>query len=297
MTWLPEVCNELHSEFVTLFWLMILPLTVFLIMLEFFKTDEREPNATKIITRAIISILLLVSFKETINLIALVGDGIADRIDGLTSMEEVASSLFEGFSREAPTLYKIREAFIFLLNFVSYVLAYFGIFIANALIHFVWSILYVCAPLMILCHIPEATANVCKNLYKGLLTVISWKVLWSILSILLLKLAAEQTTENSDNAINTAIINLSIALSILFIPMFSKSLIGDGLTGVASGIAGVAGGVALKTTKMVVKKSAKKTWNRGKEKFFSSDRERKQQTNKLNKNEVNNEKPRNNQRG
>ena len=289
MTWLPEVCNELHSEFVTLYWLMILPLTVLLIMLEFFKTEEKEPNATRVLTRAVISIVLLVSFKETINLIAFIGDGISNRIDGLTSMEEVATTLLNGFSREAPTLYKIREAFIFLLNFVSYVLAYFGIFIANALIHFVWSILYVCAPLMILCHIPESTANVCKNLYKGLLTVISWKLLWSILSILLLKLAAEQTTENSDNAINTAIINLSIALSILFIPFFSKSLIGDGLSGVATGIAGTAGAVALKTTKMIVKKSGKKGWERGKERFLSNDRERKQQTSNLNKNEVKNE--------
>ncbi len=289
MTWLPEVCNELHSEFVTLYWLMILPLTVLLIMLEFFKTEEKEPNATRVLTRAVISIVLLVSFKETINLIAFIGDGISSRIDGLTSMEEVATTLLNGFSREAPTLYKIREAFIFLLNFISYVLAYFGIFIANALIHFVWSILYVCAPLMILCHIPESTANVCKNLYKGLLTVISWKLLWSILSILLLKLAAEQTTENSDNAINTAIINLSIALSILFIPFFSKSLIGDGLSGVATGIAGTAGAVALKTTKLIVKKSGKKGWERGKERFLSNDRERKQQTSNLNKNEVKNE--------
>lgn len=296
MTWLPEVCNELHSEFVTLYWLMILPLTVLLIMLEFFKTEEKEPNATRVLTRAVISIVLLVSFKETINLIAFIGDGISGRIDGLTSMEEVVTTLLNGFSREAPTLYKIREAFIFLLNFVSYVLAYFGIFIANALIHFVWSILYVCAPLMILCHIPESTANVCKNLYKGLLTVISWKLLWSILSILLLKLAAEQTTENSDNAINTAIINLSIALSILFIPFFSKSLIGDGLSGVATGIAGTAGAIALKTTKMIVKKSGKKGWERGKERFLSSDRERKQQTSNLNKNEVKNERS-TNQRG
>ncbi len=290
MTWLPEVCNELHNEFVTLYWLMILPLTVFLIMLELFKTDDKEPNAGRIITRAVISIILLVSFKETINLIAFVGDGIADRIDGLTSIEEVASTLFKGFSREAPTLYKIREAFIFLLNFVSYFLAYFGIFVANALIHFTWSVLYVCAPLMILCHIPQSTANVCKNLYKGLLTVISWKVLWSILSVLILKLAAEQTTSDSDNAINTAIINLSIALSILFIPMFSKSLLGDGLTSVASGIAGAAGGFALKTSTMVVKKSAKKGWNKGKDKFFSSnERERKHLTNNPNKSEVKNE--------
>lgn len=260
ISWLPDVCNELHGELITVYWLMIVPLTVFLIMLELFKTSDKQPDAGKVITRAIISIVLLVSFKETMNLIAFIGDGIADKIDGMAKMNQIVETLSKGFSRDAPALYKIREAFIFLLNFASYFLAYFGIFIANAVIHFVWSILFVSAPLMILCYIPEASASICKNLYKGLLTVISWKILWSILSVLLLKLVTEQTTVNSDNAITTAIINLSIGLSILFIPFFSKSLLGDGLTSVASGIAGVAGGTALKAGKGVLKKGAKRSY-------------------------------------
>jgi hypothetical protein len=265
INWLPDICNELHSEMVLIFWLMIVPLTVFLIILELLKTTDKQPDAGKVLTRAVISILLLISFKETMNLIAFIGDGIAQRIDGLAKMTEIVEMLGKGFTRDAPALYKIREAFIFLLNFISYFLAYFGIFIANALIHFVWSILFVCSPLMILCHIPEGTAGICKNLYKGLLMVISWKILWSILSVLLLKLVTEQTNANSDNAITTAIINLSIALSILFIPFFSKSLMGDGLSGAATGIAATAGGAALKTGKMVLSKGAKKGWERGKE--------------------------------
>jgi hypothetical protein len=265
INWLPDVCNDLHGELITIYWLMIVPLTVFLVMLELFKTVDKQPDAGKVITRAVISIVLLMSFKETMNLIAFVGDGIADKIDGLAKMSEIVNTLGEGFNRDAPALYKIREAFIFLLNFFSYFLAYFGIFIANALIHFTWSILFVCAPLMILCYIPEACAGICKNLYKGLLTVISWKILWSILSVLLLKLITEQTSQNSDNAITTAIINLSIALSILFIPFFTKSLMGDGLSGVASGIAGVAGGTVTKVTKGILTKGTRKGWNRGRE--------------------------------
>jgi hypothetical protein len=258
INWLPQVCNELHSELIVIFWLMIVPLTVFLIMMELFKTADKQPDAGKVLTRAIIAIVLLMSFKETINLIAFVGDGIAEKIDGLAKIDKIVDVLKDGFSRDAPALYKIREAFIFLLNFLSYFLAYFGIFIANALIHFVWSILYVCAPLMILCYIPEGSSQICKNLYKGLLTVISWKILWSILATILLKLVTEQTHVQSDNAITTAIINLSIALSILFIPFFAKSLMGDGLSGTATGIAAVAGGTALKAGKMVLKKGVKR---------------------------------------
>lgn len=258
MEWLPEVCGQLHGEMVSIYWMMILPLIVFLIVLEMFKTKGMEPDAGKILTRALASILMLVSFKESINLIALIGDGITDRIDGLAKMPEILQVFSNNFSREAPALYKVRELFIFLLNFLSYFLAYFGIFVTDALIHFCWSILYVCAPLMIICYIPEGTANICKNLYKGLFTVISWKIIWSILGVMLLKLAVQPTSENSENIITTSIINLCIALSILLVPLFTKSLLGDGISSFASGIATIPGMAALGVGKTVLSMPIKK---------------------------------------
>jgi len=263
--WLPQVCRELHGEMAKLYWLLLLPVIVFLLILEMLKSGNQIPDGGKILLRTVISILLIASFKETINLVAVMGDGIANRIDGLAKMGKLMDLFSENFSRDAPALYKIRELFIFLLNFLSYFLAYLGIFISDALLHFTWSILYVCAPLMILCYIPEQTANVCKNLYKGLLTVITWKCLWSILGVLLLKLAVEKTTENSDNLITTAVINLCIALSILTVPFFAKSFIGDGVAGFASNIAGVAGLSVLRVSKnMVQSKVNPKSWGRSK---------------------------------
>jgi hypothetical protein len=170
MKWLPDVCSQLHGEMTQIYWLMLLPLIVFLVILELFKTANQQPDAGKILVRAIISILLLVSFKETINLIAFIGDGIAERIDGLAKMSEIISLFSNNLSRDAPALYKVRELLIFILNFLSYFIAYFGIFIVEALIQFSWSVLYICAPLMILCYVPEQTSGVTKNLYKGLLT-------------------------------------------------------------------------------------------------------------------------------
>ncbi len=201
MEWLPDVCSQLHGEMVSIYWMMILPLIVFLVVLEMFKTKGTEPDAGKILTRALASILMLISFKETINLIAFMGDGIADRIDGLAKMPEILQVFSDNFSREAPALYKVRELFIFLLNFLSYFLAYFGIFVTDALIHFCWSILYVCAPLMILCYILENTANISKNLYKGLFTVISWKIMFkkpvSLIVIMSLLSSSCSTTRKS----------------------------------------------------------------------------------------------------
>lgn len=231
---------------------MILPLVVILIVLELFKTQGQPPDGGKILVRALTSVFLLVSFKETINLIAFVGDGVADKIDGLAKMPEILEIFSSNFSRDAPSLYKLREVFIFLLNFISYFLAYFGIFITEALIKFGWAILYICSPLMILCYIPQGTSGVCKNLYKGLLTIVSWKIMYSILGVLLLKLAVEKTSIESDNIITTAIINLCIALAILLVPLFSKSLIGDGISSFASGIAAAPGVAALGVGKAVL---------------------------------------------
>ena len=266
MNWLPQVCSQLYGEMVTIYWMLILPLIVFLIILELFKTTDKQPDAGKVIVRAVTSILLLVSFKETINFIAFIGDGIAERIDGLAKMTQIIEVFDSNLNRDAPALYKLREVTIFLLNFLSYFLAYFGIFIIEALIHFCWAILYICAPLMILCYIPEQTASISKNLYKGLLTVVSWKILWSILGVLLLKLAVEPTTEDSENLIKVAVINLCIALSIMLVPLFSKSLLGDGLTSFTSSIAAVPGiaamGVGKSLLSMPVKKGA--NWTGGK---------------------------------
>ncbi len=250
--WLPDVCSQLHGEIISIYWMMILPLVVILIVLELFKTQGQSPDGGKILVRVLTSVFLLVSFKETINLIALVGDGVADKIDGLAKMPEILEIFSNNFSRDAPSLYKVRELFIFLLNFVSYFLAYFGIFITEALIKFGWAVLYICAPLMILCYIPQGTSGICKNLYKGLLTIVSWKIMYSILGVLLLKLAVEKTSLESDNIITTSIINLCIALAILLVPLFTKSLIGDGISSFVSGIAAAPGVAAMGVGKAVL---------------------------------------------
>ncbi|MFP5386026.1 MAG: hypothetical protein ACLGHN_08115 [Bacteriovoracia bacterium] len=272
MDWLPQVCGQLHGEMVTIYWILLLPLIVFLIILELFKTANQQPDAGKIIVRAITSILLLVSFKETINLIAFIGDGIAERIDGLAKMTKIIEIFDANLDRDAPSLYKLQEIVLFLLNFLSYFIAYFGIFIVEALIQFCWSVLYVCAPLMILCYVPEQTASISKNLYKGLLTIVTWKLIWSILGVMLLQLAIEPRSDQSGNLIQTAVINLCIALSIMLVPLFSKSLLGDGLSSFTSSIAAVPGiaalGVGKSLLSMPVKKGAswaggsiKNRWN------------------------------------
>lgn len=237
--YLPEVCREIHGELLQLYWILIVPFCVLLIIFEFFKMPDGNPNAGNIIKRAVISMILLFSFNETMNLIAMVGDGITDKVNGVKSLWDLMGELGKNYEESSVSWLKFREAIIFILSLVSYIIAYLGVFVANVLIHFVWAVLYVCSPLMILMYISSSTSFVTSNLYKGLINVMVWKVLWSILAIMLLKLATAPQTGEWDNFLTAILINLCIGISMLFIPFATKSLINDGLSSAASGLAAV----------------------------------------------------------
>ena len=86
-------------------------------------------------------------------------------------------------------------------------------------------------------YISSHTSYVTANLFKGLINVIVWKILWSILGVMLLKFAVSPEVSSWDNFFTTALVNICIGFSMLFVPFATKSLIGDGLTGAATALA------------------------------------------------------------
>ncbi|MDB9787163.1 hypothetical protein OAB57_03580 [Bacteriovoracaceae bacterium] len=246
---LPEVCRELNAHLKELYWILLVPFTAFIIVLEFFKFPEEAINVGDVIKRIVISILLLLSFDECLNMLALIGDGITERIQGVSGLFKLMEHLGNNYKESEVSWLKFRDAVIFVLNLLSYIIAYVGVFVANVLMHFVWSILYVCSPLMILMYVSKKTSFVTSNLYKGLINVIVWKVLWSILGVLLLKLATNPSVQNWDNFLTSILVNLCIGLSMLFIPFTTKSLINDGMSSAATALAAgptIATGTAIK---------------------------------------------------
>src|ERR1019366_6233584 len=83
------------------------------------------------------------------------------------------------------------------------------------------------------------TASITASLYKGLIQVVTWKILWSLLGVLLLKLALDTENTGVEDYIMSIVVNLCIGVSMLFIPIFTKSLINDGLQGAATGLAAI----------------------------------------------------------
>lgn len=256
--YLPEVCRELNSNIRELYWILLVPFTVFIIILEFFKFPEENPNVGDIIKRVVISIILLISFDQCINAIAMVGDGVTERIQGVSQLWDLMKHLEDTYKDSEVSWLKFREAVIFILNLLSYIIAYVGVFVANVLVHFVWSVLYVCSPLMILMYVSKRTSFVTSNLYKGLINVVVWKILWSILGVMLLKLATSPAVDNWDNFLTTILVNLCIGLSMLFIPFTTKSLISDGMASAASALAAAPTYATGKVVSEVAKRQGKR---------------------------------------
>ncbi len=247
--WLPEVCNDLRQNLVSIYWLAIAPLVTFLIILQFFNVFDKPPNAAKVINRALISIIMLVSFEEVLHLITYVGDGIVHSISPRSHINDILDEAWTFVTGMEISWLKYKETIIWIFGLISFIFAYFGAFIADALVHFVWAILYVLSPLMILAYIPERTAKICTGLYQSLCTVIAWKIMWAVLSVILLKFMTHAPIQDGDNynAVLLIVVNLFIGGSLLLIPFTTKAFIGSDFSGYAAGLA-VAPAMAGKNT-------------------------------------------------
>ncbi|MBX9768802.1 MAG: hypothetical protein K2X47_16125 [Bdellovibrionales bacterium] len=244
-----------------LYWTLLVPAFVISIMTEFFQLPDGAPNMNKVIKRLIISVLLLMSFDWTINAIAVVGDGVAEKIDGIKPLWAALQEIGQKFSDDSQGgWFEVRSTIVYILGLLSYFIAYLGVFTANALIHFVWTILYIASPLMILAYVHEKSAYVTSSLYNGLINVILWKIVASILGVLMLKLiTSNQVGDDWGTSFSFIAINLCVGLSLLFVPMTTKSLLGDGLGQMASGLAMAPAYAALGATKVAAKATLGKT--------------------------------------
>ncbi len=219
-----------------MYWILLVPFVVLLMALEVLK--DENPNLRNILRRVVTSVILLLCFDWTIGAIGTVGDAVTAKINGLEKLSEVLGNLGPNYSGK-DNWFSLRETFLYALSILSYLVAYIGFFAATALTHFVWTVLYVVSPLMILMYVSPHTASVTFSLYKGLVQVIVWKILWSILGVLLLKLAIQPEITGMEDYLMSVVVNLCIGFSMLFIPLATRSLISDGLNSAANSLAAV----------------------------------------------------------
>jgi len=234
---LADVAKEIHAEVLQLYWILLVPLVLMLIIFEFFKSQRNSIDVFDILRRVVISIFLLMSFGYTINAIGMISDGIIEKVDSVTDVWEALKNLGPNYKKSSSGLFDLRGHILYVFALIAYIIAYLGFFVAEALTHFVWVVLYTVSPLMILAYVPPSTANVTINLYKGLVKVVVWKCLWSILGVLLLTLAMNPQTDTMEDYFISIVLNLCIGLSMLFIPIATRSIINDGMESASAALA------------------------------------------------------------
>ena len=228
----------LKEHFLDVYWILIVPMTLIVLVLEFFK--EAPPAPEKVLKRFFIATLLLLSFDTVSQSVWNLGEYLSRKIGGISTLDDLASLLGNHIQNIDIGWFGIRKSFIYILGMSSYFFAYIGVFTAKAVTQFAWAILTVCSPLMIMAYISDKTAMVTGSLYRGMINVSLWKIMGAILGVLLLEFA-KTPSYNEENLLTVIIINLCIASSLLMVPFTVKSLLGDGLTNVSSMAAALPG--------------------------------------------------------
>jgi len=254
-SYLSEAGADLHAQMVQVYWVLLVPFTVLLFALEVIQ--DENPNLRGLFRRIVISVLLLLTFDWTINAIAVIGDAVAEKINGLEKLSEVLRNLGPNYSGK-DSWFNVRETVLYVFSIMAYLIAYLGFFVATALTHFVWTILYVVSPMMILMYVSRHTTHITTSLYKGLVQVVVWKCLWSVLGVLLLKLAVRPEVSGLEDYIMSIVVNLCIGFSMLFIPIATRSLVSDGMSSVAGTLAAVPAFAAGGAVKMMAAKYGSK---------------------------------------
>ncbi len=131
----------------------------------------------------------------------------------------------------------MKSHIIYALVMLSYLVAYFGFFMAEAITQFLWATLYIMSPLMILCYLSATTAPITLSLYKSLCRVATWKILWTILGAMLLSLAESSHLDGMEEFLRTIVVNFCIGAAMLVIPFAAKSLLSDGMESVSASTA------------------------------------------------------------
>lgn len=235
---LSAMAKELRGHFLDIYWILVIPVTLIVILLELFKEGSLAPG--KILKRLFIATLLLLSFDTVSSTIWNLGEQMSLKIEGINKLDDLAVLLGNNIKNIDIGWFGLRNSFVYILGMASYFFAYIGVFTVQAVIQFAWVILTVCSPLMIMAFISEKTAAVTGSLYRGIVQVCLWKVMGAILGVILLEFA-KTPNYNEENLLTVVIINLCIASSLLLIPFTVKSLLGDGLVQVSSMTAALPG--------------------------------------------------------
>lgn len=237
---LGSLMNDLHLEFVRIYYLMLPVFFALAIAVAWFKSPQGSPEFIDILKRAVISSLLLAAFPEISKAILFIAEGITERIDQLNGIDTVikmAQAKAETYSLSASSvLLQFNDLLIATLSFLSYMLLYIARYLMIAMYYFFWTFFIVTAPLLLLFNLFTGTSQITVNLFKGMIEIASWKIVWAILGAMLTALSFGKAYQAEGSYLTLIVMNFIIAIAMLMTPLLVRSIVGSGLQSMSSAI-------------------------------------------------------------
>lgn len=261
VTWLTQEAKNLHNIFQGLFYPLVTSFLLLGVVLDYFKFSLGQvPSFGVLVGRAVIAVFLLTSFTEVTNLLGSLTDQLATRLGDLNQIKHVLSKMGDKLETLTASWVSVKDAITLGISFVSFFVLYFSVFVAEAIMMFSWTILYVFSPILIAFFVLPATAGATKALYRSLIEVSLWKIVWSTLATLLWSMALTKLNqEGSDvNFVSVICLNLFLAGSLLATPWIVHSLAGAGLSSYAGTLGSIAVGAITISPTMLLKKAGMK---------------------------------------
>lgn len=243
---LGPLMNDLHREFVSMYYLLLPVFFMIAVALTWFKSPSGSPDFLDILKRAVVATLLLVAFPDISRAIIVIADSIAfkiDEVNGIDNILKMAEQKSDSYTMSASSLLlQFDDLIIASLSIFSYIILYIARYLTIAMYHFFWLFFMVTSPLLILFHMFEGTSQITKNLFSGMIEVACWKIVWAILGAMLTALAFGDAYQAEGSYITLVVMNFVIASAMLMTPLLVKSLYTKGLTSMAGPIGAMAGG-------------------------------------------------------
>lgn len=237
---LGSLMNDLHQEFVGMFYLLLPVFFSLAVALAWFRSPAGSPEFLEIVKRAVVATILLVSFPDISKAILHIADAIAFRIDELNGIEAVlkmAEEKSQSYDYSATSLLlRFDDLIIGILSIGSYILLYIARYLTIAMYHFFWLFFMVSSPLLILFHMFEGTQQITRNLFVGMIEVASWKIVWAILGSMLTALSFGDAYQAEGSYLTLVVMNFVIATAMLMTPKMVRSISSGGVQSMSSSI-------------------------------------------------------------
>ncbi len=255
LSWLAQEARNIHAVFESMFYGLAVVLVLVGVISEYFKLPIGGMAFTpELIGRVLIAALLLHSYPEVTNTLSDVTDALASRIGDYNNFSLVTTRMKDKLDTMAWSWTAVKDSIIMLFSFVTFFILYISVFITNAGVIYVWTILYVFSPILIAFFILPATAGATKALYRSLIEVCMWKIVWATLAALLWSSALSDMNKADINFLTVISFNLILALSLLATPIVVSALASKGMSSMASSAIGTAAMAATFSPTLVAKK-------------------------------------------